>query len=81
MNVGEAIALNPGYLKLRKIRAAQAIAKTVSVLNFEVIKSLTTFPQVATSQNRVFLNAGSLMLNIADKDYDISATTIQPKRK
>lgn len=28
--VGEAIALNPGYLKLRKIRAAQAIAKTVS---------------------------------------------------
>lgn len=29
--VGEAIALNPGYLKLRKIRAAQQIAKTVSV--------------------------------------------------
>ena len=29
--IGEAIKENPGYLKLRKIRAAQQIAKTVSV--------------------------------------------------
>ena len=28
--LGEAISKNPGYLKLRKIRAAQSIAKTVS---------------------------------------------------
>lgn len=28
--IGEAIKENPGYLKLRKIRAAQEIAKTVS---------------------------------------------------
>lgn len=29
--IGEAIKENPGYLKLRKIRAAQHIAKTVSL--------------------------------------------------
>ena len=29
MHVGKAIRENPGYLKLRKIRAAQAIAHTV----------------------------------------------------
>lgn len=52
--LGEALTLNPGYLKLRKIRAAQNIARTI-----------------ANSQNRVYLNAGSLMLNIADKDYDL----------
>jgi len=62
--VGDAIAMNPGYLKLRKIRAAQQIAKTV-----------------ANSQNKVFLNAGSLMLNIADKEYDITSSTITPKKK
>lgn len=28
--IGEAVKENPGYLKLRKIRAAQHIAKTVS---------------------------------------------------
>lgn len=32
MNIGEAIQQNPGFLKLRKIQAAQKIAKTVSVL-------------------------------------------------
>ncbi|XP_013788289.1 prohibitin-2-like [Limulus polyphemus] len=52
--LGEALTLNPGYLKLRKIRAAQNIARTI-----------------ANSQNRVYLNAGSLMLNIADKGYDL----------
>lgn len=33
--IGEAMSLNPGYLKLRKIRAAQNIARTVSI--FELI--------------------------------------------
>lgn len=28
--LGEAVGMNPGYLKLRKIRAAQSIARTVS---------------------------------------------------
>uniref|UniRef100_T1KSK3 Prohibitin n=1 Tax=Tetranychus urticae TaxID=32264 RepID=T1KSK3_TETUR len=60
----EAISKDPGYLKLRKIRAAQHIAKTV-----------------AGSQNRVYLNAGSLMLNIADKEYDITSETIKPAKK
>ncbi|XP_054452664.1 prohibitin-2a isoform X1 [Anoplopoma fimbria] len=49
--LGQAVTKNPGYLKLRKIRAAQNIAKTV-----------------AQSQNKVYLNADSLVLNLQDKD-------------
>uniref|UniRef100_A0A2R5L611 Prohibitin n=1 Tax=Ornithodoros turicata TaxID=34597 RepID=A0A2R5L611_9ACAR len=60
--LGEAISKNPGYLKLRKIRAAQNIARTI-----------------ANSQNRVYLNASSLMLNIADKEFDIVG--VLPGRK
>ena len=33
--MGIAIGINPGYLKLRKIRAAQSIARTVQ-LSFKV---------------------------------------------
>lgn len=62
--LGLAITKNPGYLKLRKIRAAQQIAKTIS-----------------RSQNTVYLDASSLMLNIADKDFDITAATIMPGKK
>ena len=32
VHVGKAISENPGYLKLRKIRAAQNIARTVWVI-------------------------------------------------
>lgn len=35
---------------------------------------------MAASQNKVYLNSGSLMLNIADKEYDITAQTIQKKK-
>ncbi|OQR66384.1 prohibitin-2-like [Tropilaelaps mercedesae] len=52
--IGEAIAQNPGYLKLRKFRAAQHIARTI-----------------AQSQNKVYLDAQSLMLNIADERFDL----------
>merc|ERR1719402_539472 len=45
--LGEAVSKNPGYLKLRKIRASQTIAGAL-----------------ATSQNRAYLNAGSLLLNV-----------------
>ena len=45
--LGEALQDNPGYLKLRKIRAAQNIARTV-----------------AQSQNRVYLQANNLLLNL-----------------
>lgn len=62
--LGESIAKNPGYLKLRKIRAAQQIAKTMS-----------------RAQNTVYLNGQSLMLNIADKDFDITTSTIMPGRR
>lgn len=83
--------MNPGYLKLRKIRAAQQIAKTVSSSTgirffiFQILEFLLTGSsyslQIANSQNKVLLPAGSLMLNIADKDYDINSSTITPKRK
>lgn len=62
--LGAAIGLNPGYLKLRKIRAAQNIARTI-----------------ANSQNKVYLNGSALMINIADKDYDIMTDAIRPKKK
>jgi len=51
--LGDAISRNPGYLKLRKLRASGNIAKTMSA-----------------AQNRVYLNAGTLMLNINDEDYE-----------
>lgn len=51
--IGNAISANPGYLKLRKIRAAQNIAKTI-----------------AASENKVYLNAGTLMLNLTDESFD-----------
>ncbi|KAG7319955.1 hypothetical protein KOW79_017098 [Hemibagrus wyckioides] len=51
--LGEAVTKNPGYLKLRRIRAAQNIAKTVS-----------------TSQNRVYLNADNLVLNLQDSSFN-----------
>lgn len=54
--IGEAVSKDSGYLKLRKLRAAQNIAKTV-----------------ATAQNRAYLDAGSLMLNITSKDYQYQA--------
>jgi len=51
--LGEAISQNPGYLKLRKIRASQGIARTV-----------------AGSQNKLYLNGNTLMLNISDPVFD-----------
>ncbi|KAM9326486.1 prohibitin-2 [Gastrophryne carolinensis] len=47
--IGDALSKNPGYLKLRRIRAAQSISKTI-----------------AASQNRVYLNADNLVLNLQD---------------
>jgi len=40
--LGEALSRNPGYIKLRKIRAAQNISKTVSrgAQNFHVSSAL-----------------------------------------
>ncbi|XP_053306207.1 prohibitin-2 [Spea bombifrons] len=50
--IGDALSKNPGYLKLRRIRAAQSIAKTI-----------------AASQNRVYLNADNLVLNLQDVTF------------
>ncbi|XKL66771.1 hypothetical protein PGB90_010191 [Kerria lacca] len=49
----QSVGVNPGYLKLRKIRAAQSIARTI-----------------ASSQNKVYLDTGSLMININDPTFD-----------
>jgi len=54
--LGEAIRENPGYLKLRRIRAAQKVARVMS-----------------QSQNKVYLNADNLLLNIQDTDKIESA--------
>ena len=62
--LGKAISENPGYLKLRKIRAAQAIASTVGYI-IDVVMLLHLFcSQISNSQNRVYLNAETLMLNL-----------------
>lgn len=60
--IGEAISINPGYLKLRKIRASQSISRTI-----------------AQSQNRIYLTANNLMLNITDKDFDSILDDYSPK--
>jgi len=61
--IGEAVSKNPGYLKLRKLRASQSIARTI-----------------AQSQNRVYLNGGGLLLNIADREY-YDSTEIKAKKR
>lgn len=54
--LGEAMKDNPGYLKLRRIRAAQKISRVVS-----------------QSNNKVYLNANNLLLNIKDtSDIDLA---------
>ncbi|XP_029437735.1 prohibitin-2 [Rhinatrema bivittatum] len=60
--IGDALSTNPGYLKLRRIRAAQSIAKTL-----------------ATSQNRVYLNAESLVLNLQDEAFTRGSDSLIPK--
>lgn len=61
--LGLAVSQNPGYLKLRKIRAAQSIARTI-----------------ASSQNRVYLSANSLMLNISDAEFDDMSKRVSSKK-
>merc|ERR1712142_1213005 len=51
--LGEAISKNPAYLKLRRIRAAQNIARTMS-----------------QAQNKIYLDANSLMLNLGENTYE-----------
>jgi len=60
--LGEAMNENPGYLKLRRIRAAQKVARVI-----------------AQSQNKVYLNANNLLLNIKDTD-DIDDGLLSKKR-
>lgn len=61
--IGDALSKNPGYLKLRRIRAAQSIAKTI-----------------ATSQNRVYLNADNLVLNLQDVTFTSASDTLVSKQ-
>lgn len=62
--MGVAIGINPGYLKLRKIRAAQSIARTL-----------------ASSQNRVYLNAESLMINLTESSFDAGIQKMSVDKK
>ncbi|CAJ1060143.1 prohibitin-2-like [Xyrichtys novacula] len=58
--LGLAINRNPGYLKLRRIRAAQTVAKTV-----------------ATSQNKMYLDVDSLVLNLQDQTFFNNMSSVQ----
>ena len=51
-------------------------------LNFFMLFFYCLFFQIAQSQNRVYLNAGSLMLNINEDDYDKGIKTLRmPPKK
>ncbi|VDP80180.1 unnamed protein product [Echinostoma caproni] len=60
--IGDALAANPGYLKLRKIKAATQIARTI-----------------AQSQNKAYVSAGSLLLNVADPHFDAGLEVLRKK--
>ncbi|XP_014739683.1 prohibitin-2 [Pyrgilauda ruficollis] len=62
--LGEALSRNPGYIKLRKIRAAQNISKTI-----------------AASQNRVYLTADNLVLNLQDEAFTRGSDSLLLKGK
>ncbi|XP_005038482.1 prohibitin-2 [Catharus ustulatus] len=62
--LGEALSRNPGYIKLRKIRAAQNISKTI-----------------AASQNRVYLTADNLVLNLQDEAFTRGSDSLLAKGK
>jgi len=57
--LGAAISRNPGYLKLRKLKASSQISNVI-----------------AQSQNRVYLNSSSLLLNVAEKTFDDNVLAI-----
>ncbi|XP_058030140.1 prohibitin-2 [Ahaetulla prasina] len=62
--LGEALSKNPGYIKLRKIRAAQNISKTI-----------------AASQNRVYLTADNLVLNLQDEGFTSDSLIVKQIKK
>jgi len=61
--IGDALMNNSGYLKLRKLKAAEKIARTLS-----------------TSQNKAYLNANTLMLNINEKSFNDTVENIGKKK-
>lgn len=61
--LGKSMGMSPGYLKLRKIRAAQSISR-----------------MVAQSQNRVYLPANGLMINLQDPTFDDLSEKLQKKK-
>lgn len=62
--LGEALSKNPGYIKLRKIRAAQNISKTI-----------------AASQNRIYLTADNLVLNLQDESFTRGSDSLIKAKK
>jgi prohibitin 2 len=60
--LGVAITKNPGYLKLRKLKASTQIATVI-----------------AQSQNRVYLNSSSLLLNVAEPSFDAALLGLAKK--
>lgn len=89
MHLGIAVGQNPGYLKLRKIRAAQSIARTVRrllVVRWATHSLSPSLPplsrslQMAQSQNKMYLSGNSLMLNIQDSAFDDATEKLKGKK-
>lgn len=85
MHLGIAVGQNPGYLKLRKIRAAQSIARTVRRLLVVRLATHSLSPlsrslQMAQSQNKMYLSGNSLMLNIQDSAFDDATEKLKGKK-
>lgn len=62
--IGSSINQNPGYLKLRKLKAAQTISRII-----------------AQSNNKAFLNADSLLLDINDIKFDKASEELRTKKR
>ena len=80
--IGLAIGQNPGYLKLRKLKASQNIAKIVTFNKIKyllkpILLILSLLKQIANSNNRAFLNSSSLMLDITDNKFDVSTEKLR----
>jgi len=62
---------NPGYLKLRKIRAAQHIAQTVRQMFYTILPCFCSCSKkISNAQNRVYLNAEALMLDLGSMNTE-----------
>ena len=71
------VSMRSAHLEATYLEALQYLKK----LNVLLLFFYCLFFQIAQSQNRVYLNAGSLMLNINEDDYDKGIKTLRMPEK